>query len=59
MFAHQVEHDPAVDIARRPVGRHLEIVQVNLSHEGKRTLAFFDGASLTFNTRGFSKQLKG
>ena len=32
MTADQVEHDTAVDIARRFAGRYLEIGQINLSH---------------------------
>jgi uncharacterized protein YwlG (UPF0340 family) len=33
MFAHQIQHDAAVDVADRSIGRHLKIVQINFAHK--------------------------
>jgi hypothetical protein len=38
VFTHQIEHDAAVDVARRFARCHLEIVQINFAHEEKRAL---------------------
>lgn len=41
MLAHQIEHDPRIDIARRLAGRHLEVVQIYLAH-GVQVFAWFN-----------------
>jgi hypothetical protein len=33
VFAHQIQHDAAVDVADRFTGRHLKVVQINFAHK--------------------------
>jgi uncharacterized protein YwlG (UPF0340 family) len=42
MPPHQIQHDAAVDIANRLVGRHLKFVQINFMHKISSTRGLGD-----------------